>query len=310
MPEKTEKTEKKMTKEEIAKLIEEIAKGTQQQPGIDKELLKVALTPKEGEDPFVTIFKIQMFRDMLDKTKKGEEIDLNKLLTFMAIKTAMQPQPPSIDPNVLLALTKGGGDSQFMQAYLQQAAQNQQMQQQFNQQLLMTLFGQKMQQQEQQMQTLQESLKEALEEVNERIATLQLQAQGGQNPDLLKQLEYEIKKKEMLEKFAETFKPKEIISESGKINWGKVLDRIVDIGEKVVEKLPAKTPELKPIQTIPIQEIQAQPTQPIEIQPQTEVQAQPQQTVQTQPTQAQTTEPKLPEISDIVEEIKKEEKKQ
>jgi len=299
--------EKKLTKEEINKLIEQLTKETQEQ-GIDKEILKVALTPKEAEDPFVTVFKLQFLKDMLDKSKKGEEIDLNKLLTFMAIKTAMQPQPPSIDPNILLALTKSGDNTQFLQAYLQQMAQNQQMQQQFNQQLLMTLFGQKMQQTEQQMQTLQESLKEALDEVNERIASLQLQAQSqsGQSPDLLKQLEYEIKKKEMLEKFAETFKPKEIISESGKINWGKVLDRIVDIGEKVVEKLPARTPELKPIQTIPIQEIQAQPTQPIEIQPQvTEAQAQPQQITQTQ---AQQTE--LPEVSDIIQEIKKEEKKQ
>jgi hypothetical protein len=35
-------------------------------------------------------------------------------------------------------------------------------------------------------------------------------------PDLIQQLEYEIKKKELLEKFAEQFKPKEIVTESGK----------------------------------------------------------------------------------------------
>lgn len=290
--------EKKISKEEIPKLVEQLAKEAPSQ-GIDKEILKIALTPKEGEDPFVTIFKIQMFRDMMDRYKKGEELDLNKILTFMAIKTAMQPQPQSIDPNILLALTKGGGDSQFLQAYLQQMAQNQQMQQQFNQQLLATLFGQRIQQTEQSVQSLQESLNEALQNINDRIAALQAQAQTGGSPDLLKQLEYEIKKKEVLEKFAETFKPKEIVSESGKINWGKVLDRIVDVGEKVVEKLPAKTPELKPVQMMPVQQM-AQQVAP------TEIQAQPiEQQVQIQ---TQQTEPELPEVSEIIEEEKAKEK--
>jgi len=248
--------------EEVLKMMEEIMKSTPE-TSIDKELLKLALAPKEGEDPFVTIFKMQLFKDMMERQKKGEDIDLGKILSFMAIKTAMQPQPPSIDPNLLIALTKGGGDSnqwsQFMQAYLQQQAQAQQAQQQFNQQLMAMLFGQRMQQTEQQVQTLQESLKDYLNELNNRIAELQSKASSGASKDIVQQLEYELKKKEILEKFAESFKPKEIVTESGKINWGKLLDRAVGIGEKIVEKIPKETPMMREIKTIPegpIQEIE------------------------------------------------------
>jgi hypothetical protein len=81
---------------------------------------------------------------------------------------------------------------------------------------------------------------------------------------LVQQLEYEIKKKEALEKFSETFKPKEIVTETGKINWGKLLDRAVGIGEKIVEKIPARTPEIKPIQPLPIQ---PQEVKQVEVQP-------------------------------------------
>jgi len=169
----------------------------------------------------------------------------------MAIRTAMQPQPPSIDPNLLIAITKSGGDSgqwtQFMQTYLQQQAQSQQAQQQFNQQLMTMLFGQRMQQTEQTVQTLRQSLNDYLNELNSRIADLQARVQGGgASQDLVKQLEYELKKKEVLEKFAESFK----------INWGKLLDRAVGIGEKIVEKIPAKTPEMKPVQPLPVQPIE------------------------------------------------------
>jgi hypothetical protein len=258
--------EEKIKKEEIPKLIEELAEESEKGVEIDKELLKLALEPKQQEDPMVTIYKLQLFRDLLERQKKGEEIDMNKILTFMAIRTAMQPQPQSIDTNLLLALTKTpSGDSQwaqFMQAYLQQQNQALQQQVQFNQQLMAMLFGQKLQQTEQQVQTIQQSLQEYLKQVDQKIESLKTQVQSSPNPqpDLLQQLEYEIKKKEMLEKFAEEFKPKEIVSEGGKINWGKMLERIIGVGEKVVEKLPARTPEMKPIQQIPLQEIvQPQP---------------------------------------------------
>jgi len=42
----------KIKKEDIPKLIEQMMKEAPEQ-GIDKELLKLALTPKEGEDPFL-----------------------------------------------------------------------------------------------------------------------------------------------------------------------------------------------------------------------------------------------------------------
>jgi hypothetical protein len=260
--------EEKIKKEDIPKLIEELAEKSEKGGvEIDRELLKLALEPKQQEDPMVTIYKLQLFRDLLERQKKGEDIDMNKILTFMAIRTAMQPQPTSIDPNLLLALTKApSGDSQFsqfMQAYLQQLAQQQQQAMQFNQQLLTILFGQKLQQTEQQVQAIQQSLQDYLKQVDQKIESLKTQVQSSPNPqpDLLEQLEYEIKKKEMLEKFAEQFKPKEIVTDSGKINWGKLLDRIIGVGEKVVEKLPARTPEMKPVQQIPLQEI-AQP-QPV-----------------------------------------------
>ena len=150
--------EEKIKKEEIPKLIEELVEKSEKGGvEIDRELLKLALEPKQQEDPMVTIYKLQLFRELLERQKKGEDIDMNKILTFMAIRTAMQPQPASIDPNLLLALTKApsGGDSQFsqfMQAYLQQLAQQQQQAMQFNQQLLTILFGQKLQQTEQQVQ--------------------------------------------------------------------------------------------------------------------------------------------------------------
>jgi hypothetical protein len=260
--------EEKIKKEDIPKLIEELVEKGEKGVEIDRELLRLALEPKQQEDPLIYLMRVSMIRDMLERQKKGEDIDMNKILTFMAIRTAMQPQPQSIDPNLLLALTKApsGGDSQFsqfMQAYLQQLAQQQQQAMQFNQQLLTILFGQKLQQTEQQVQAIQQSLQDYLKQVDQKIESLKTQVQSSPNPqpDLLEQLEYEIKKKELLEKFAEQFKPKEIVTDSGKINWGKLLDRIIGVGEKVVEKLPARTPEMKPVQQIPLQEI-AQP-QPV-----------------------------------------------
>jgi len=59
----------------------------------DKEILKAALTPKETEDPAVTLFKLQFIKDMMEKSKEDEEIDFNKILAFLAIRIAMQPQP-------------------------------------------------------------------------------------------------------------------------------------------------------------------------------------------------------------------------
>jgi hypothetical protein len=256
----------KIKKEDVPKLIEQMVKETPQ--GVDKDLLRLALEPKQQEDPLIYMMRVNMIQQMLDRAKKGEELDMNKILTFMAIKTAMQPQPTSIDPNLLLALTKApSGDSsaqwsQFMQAYLQQQAQMQQQQAQFNQQLMTMLFGQRMQQTEQMVQTLQQSLNDYLQDLNTRIVDLQAKVSTpGASPDLVQQLDYEIKKKEMLEKFAESFKPKEIVTETGKINWGKLLDRAVGIGEKIVEKLPARAPEIKPVQPIPVQPQEVKPVE-------------------------------------------------
>jgi hypothetical protein len=264
----------KIKKEDIPKLIEQMVKETPD-GGIDREILRLALEPKQQEDPLIYMMRVNMIQQMLERTKKGEELDMNKILTFMAIKTAMQPQPSSIDPNLLLALTKApssdssGQWSQFMQAYLQQQAQMQQQQAQFNQQLMSMLFGQRIQQTEQTVQALQQSLSDYLQDLNQKILDLQARiTQPGASPDLVQQLEYEMKKKEVLEKFAETFKPKEIVGEGGKINWGQLLDRAMGIGEKIVEKMPPRMPELKPVQPIPV--MPAQPTpQPVEVQPQT-----------------------------------------
>jgi hypothetical protein len=292
--------EEKIKKEEIPKLIEELVEKSEKGVEIDKELLKLALEPKQQEDPLIYLMRVSMIRDMLERQKKGEDIDMNKILTFMAIRTAMQPQPQSIDPNLLLALTKtpSGGDSQFsqfMQAYLQQLAQQQQQAMQFNQQLLTILFGQKLQQTEQQVQSIQQSLQDYLKQVDQKIESLKTQVQSSPNPqpDLLEQLEYEIKKKELLEKFAEQFKPKEIVTEGGKINWGKLLDRIIGVGEKVVEKLPARVPEMKPVHQIPLQEI-----------------AQPQPVAQPAPQLQQIEQPKAEEEMPTVEQILKEQEQQ
>jgi len=296
----------KPKKEELLKLIE-AAWDKGEKGELDKELLKLVLEPKQQEDPLIYMMRISMLRELLERFKKGEDVDMNKILTFMAIRTAMQPQPPSIDPNLLLALTKTPGDSgwtQFMQAYLQQQAQIQQQQQQFNQQLMALLFGQKMQQTEQQVQSIQQSLQEYLRQVDEKIESLRSQMMSSPNPqpDLIQQLEYEIKKKELLEKFAEQFKPKEIVTESGKINWGKLLDRIIGVGEKVVEKLPTRVPEVKPVQPIPLQSVpqtQIEQHQPIQQIAQTEIQ---QEQPEVQQQFVQEVEEELPTVEQIAKE--------
>ena len=138
-------------------------------------------------------------------------------------------------------------------------------------------------------------MQDYLKQVDQKIESLKTQVQSSPNPqpDLLEQLEYEIKKKELLEKFAEQFKPKEIVTEGGKINWGKLLDRIIGVGEKVVEKLPARTPEMRPVQQIPLQEI-----------------AQPQPVAQPAPQPQQIEQPKAEEEMPTVEQILKEQEQQ
>jgi hypothetical protein len=72
-----------------------------------------------------------------------------------------------------------------------------------------------------------------------------------------------------------------------------LLDRIIGVGEKVVEKLPARTPEMRPVQQIPLQEI-----------------AQPQPVAQPAPQPQQIEQPKAEEEMPTVEQILKEQEQQ
>lgn len=240
-------------KEDVPKLLEKITEEKEKATEIiDKEMLKLLAAPREHEDPMVAIWRMQFMRDIVERQRKGEEIDFNKVITFMTIKTALQPQQ-SIDPNLLLALTKspeGGQWSQFIQTYLQQQTTMQQQNLQMQQNLLTMLFGQKTQIQEIQTQQILDSLNQAIANQEKRIEDLKsiIEKGAAPAPDLITQLENEIRKKETLEKFAETFKPKEIMKE-GKFDWGAFAERAIGIIEKGIEAA-AKRPEKPPIQEV------------------------------------------------------------
>jgi hypothetical protein len=266
-----------MEEKEIPIKLKKEEEEVKEQKDLREKILEKLLETREKEDAVVSLLRLTTARELLEKKEQKEsELDLNKILAIFAIKTAFQPQTQSIDPTLLLLLTRSHDNSQlsqFMQAYLQQQSQALQQQVQFNQQLMAMLFGQKIQKTEQTVQAIQESLQEYLKQVNEKIESLRSQIQSSQNPqpDLLQQLEYEIKKKEMLEKFAQEFKPKEIVTESGKINWGKFVEKGLNVFEKFVEKLPAQVPTLKTVQPIPtnvsqtiqeVQNTQQEPTLP------------------------------------------------
>ena len=276
-----------MEEKEIPIKLKKEEEEVKEQKDLREKILEKLLETREKEDAVVSLLRLTTARELLEKKEQKEsELDLNKILAIFAIKTAFQPQTQSIDPTLLLLLTRSHDNSQlsqFMQAYLQQQSQALQQQVQFNQQLMAMLFGQKIQKTEQTVQAIQESLQEYLKQVNEKIESLRSQIQSSQNPqpDLLQQLEYEIKKKEMLEKFAQEFKPKDIVTESGKINWGKFVEKGLNVFEKFVEKLPAQAPPLKTVQPIPTNVSQ---------------------TIQ----EAQNTqqEPTLPTIEDIIKESK------
>jgi len=225
------------------------------------------------------------------------DIDFNKLLAFGVINQMFRQQS-NIDPNLLIALMNKGSDSdawdKFLAAYLQQQAQTQQTQLQFNQQLIATLFGQRLTEQDRQVKEIKESLEKEIKKIDDRIRQLQEEAknQPSASQDLIDMLEYEMKKKEVLEKFAETFKPERIVQEGGKIDWGKLAERMLSTFEKVAEAR-ARMPTYQPVQEIPIPQSQTQqiaiPQQTIEAQPVQEIQAQaPSQPIETQEmTQAQ-----------------------
>jgi len=198
-----------------------------------------------SEDPFDKMLKLMLVREFSGKSNVTDGLDLNKILAFAAIKQMLTP-----DPMTLLAVQRMQTDTtkdSFWQQYMQQ-------QQQMQQNLMTMLFGQRIQETEKRYQDLKEAISERMEWINQQIANLEKAYREKPTKDLASELEEWVKKKQVLEEFAETIKPKEIVTDSGKINWGKLLDRAVGIGEKFVEKLPVKTPEPKPIK--PLEETQ------------------------------------------------------
>jgi len=226
--------------------IEEKPKGKlkEKYTELAESLKEVASVPTVARDPFDRVLQVMLLREF--KGEKTSDVDLNKILAISAIKTLTQ-----MDPATLIALQRVGTEgtsSQFWQNYMQQQAQMQQ-------NLKTMLFGQRLQQTEQQYQTLADAINERMELINSQIANLEKQIREKPAKDMKSELDEWVAKRKILEDFAETIKPEKIVTEKGKINWGKFLDRALKIGEKIVTRVPATAPPMKPIEKMPVPSI-------------------------------------------------------
>jgi hypothetical protein len=265
---------------------------------IAKELAEILSSSKSEEEKREDITKyLQQFnsnrnsrQDLIDlllakkiaesfekDSDKKNDIDLNKVLALGIVQQLLRPpQQQTIDPMLLLAVLKGSGSEldKILPVLIQQQAQAQQQAMQYNQQLTALLLGEKTKAQEEKYSSLAKALEEKFKQIDEKISSLSQQAQ--QNPSIESELEDWIRKKQVLEGIADVIKPGKVVTEEGKINWGGVLDKLLNIASEVVRRPPAMQPvqalppqgkivevAQTPAETTPV-EIPAQQTQPTE----------------------------------------------
>jgi hypothetical protein len=251
------------------------------------EYLKEFSTEKNSRQDLIDLYLARKIAKSFDEDEdKKDDIDLNKVLALGIVQQLLRPpQQQTIDPTLLLAVLKGNSSEldKILPVLIQQQAQAQQQAMQYNQQLTALLLGEKTKAQEEKYSSLAKALEEKFKQIDEKISSLSTQAQ--QNPSIEGELEDWIRKKQVLEGIADVIKPGKVVTDEGKINWGGVLDKLLNIAGEVVKRPPA----MQPIQALPPQagvvEVAQTPTEttPVEIAPTQPVQP----TEAPQPTEAQ-----------------------
>jgi hypothetical protein len=259
-----------------------------------KEYLKEFSSERNSRQDLIDLYLAKKITKVFDEDEdKKNDIPLDKILTLGIVQNLLRPQQQqTIDPTLLLAIVKGSGSEleKILPVLIQQQAQAQQQALQYNQQLMTLLLGEKTKSQEEKYTSLAKALEEKFKQIDEKISSLSTQAQ--QNPSIESELEDWIRKKQVLEGIADVIKPGKVVTEEGKINWGGVLDKLLNIASEVVKRPPAMQPvqlppqgkvvevaqtpaETTPVEIAPTQP--AQPTeapQPAEVQPTAEAPAQ------------------------------------
>jgi len=279
------------------KLLELLASKLVEQPRYKsiEEINK--LVGKRYFDSDITINDIFKYR-LMEKLMGDSDIDLNKVLSLALIKQMFQPDLTTVMLLERLASRQkegGGGDDKIIQFLLQQ----QQQQQQLIVTLLTTMMGRKTEEMIQQV--IQEGKKEReeikkefdeklkrladqmakdlekvsmsrdellmyLKQLNDKIMS---QPQGAQL--LLNMVNQYVQLQEALKKVAKALgitKEQMPIKPTGEIDWGALLNRVMDIAEKYIEvqaqrgtipptQVPAPTPTPQPPTEQP-QQIQAE----------------------------------------------------
>ena len=274
---------------ELAEILSSSKTPEEKQEDI-KEYLKEFSSERNSRQDLIDLYLAKKITKAFDEDEdKKNDIPLDKILTLGIVQNLLRPQQQqTIDPTLLLAIVKGSGSEleKILPVLIQQQAQAQQQALQYNQQLMTLLLGEKTKAQEEKYTSLAKALEEKFKQIDEKISSLSQQAQ--QNPSIESELEDWIRKKQVLEGIADVIKPGKVVTEEGKINWGGVLDKLLNIASEVVKRPPAMQPvqlppqgkivevAQTPTETTPV-EIPAQPTeapQSAEVQPTAEAPAQ------------------------------------
>lgn len=199
---------------------------------------------------------------------RNDDVDWDKLLKVMMIKMATQP-----DLQQLLLYEKLlNRDSNKQDKTSELLAQMMIAQMQQQQQLMATILGNQQKEQQKTFQELKDRTEKMVEELNKRIEMLQNYIMMANNKEEQQTLAEELKKviefKNSLKEAAEALgvvEQKEVVDNSGKINWARVLDRALKMGEKVIDKidkLKAPAPPPKQVVEMPLpqspQQLQAE----------------------------------------------------
>jgi len=244
-----------------------------------KEYLKEFSSERNSRQDLIDLYLAKKITKVFDEDEdKKNDIPLDKILTLGIVQNLLRPpQQQTIDPTLLLAIVKGSGSEleKILPVLIQQQAQAQQQALQYNQQLMTLLLGEKTKAQEEKYSSLAKALEEKFKQIDEKISSLSQQAQ--QNPSIESELEDWIRKKQVLEGIADVIKPGKVVTEEGKINWGGVLDKLLNIASEVVRRPPAMQPvqalppqgkivevAQTPTETTPVEIVPTQPAQPTE----------------------------------------------
>jgi len=237
--------EEKKNKEEEEKY-ELIKKYLLEKKGLEEISNLVELLKQSGKtDVLGRMLEFYGMRQILEKLTSDKGVGLEEVLKYAILRDLLRPQ---MDLTQLIALMKAsenkGGSDDILKLLL--TLQQQQMQQ--NQQLLITLFGNRIQELQSTMQNQQQDLLTRLQDLENKISG---------SPTLEQELERYIKFRETMLKFAEEegLTKEQVTTPEGKINWAKLLDKIIKVVEKGFEKMSEKPPAFSPPPQIPLTQV-------------------------------------------------------